>query len=77
MNLADVAPFRAMGLSALAWRLEAQGRSVIHMEFGQPATGAPPRALAEAHARLDSESGGYWLSAPQVRMMRSGSIARP
>lgn len=64
MNRADVAPFQAMGLSALAWRLEAQGRSVIHMEFGQPATGAPPRAIAEAHARLDSEAGGYWLSVP-------------
>jgi aspartate/methionine/tyrosine aminotransferase len=64
MNPADVAPFRAMGLSALAHALEAQGRSVIHMEFGQPSTGAPPRAIAEAHARLDNEAGGYWLSAP-------------
>jgi aspartate/methionine/tyrosine aminotransferase len=64
MNPADVAPFQAMGLSALAHRLEAQGRSVIHMEFGQPSTGAPPRAIAEAHARLESEAGGYWLSAP-------------
>jgi aspartate/methionine/tyrosine aminotransferase len=53
-----------MGLSARAHRLEAEGRSIIHMEFGQPATGAPPRAIAEAHARLDSEAGGYWLSAP-------------
>jgi aspartate/methionine/tyrosine aminotransferase len=64
MNPAAVAPFRAMGLSALAHRLQAEGRSVIHMEFGQPSTGAPPRAIAEAHARLDSETGGYWLSAP-------------
>ena len=34
------------------------------MEFGQPSTGAPPRAIAAAHARLDSESGGYWNSVP-------------
>lgn len=64
MNPADVAPFQAMGLSAQAYRLQEQGRSVIHMEFGQPSTGAPPRAIAAAHARLDSESGGYWHSAP-------------
>ena len=32
------------------------------MEFGQPSTGAPPRAIAAAHARLDSEPGGYWES---------------
>lgn len=64
MNPANVAPFRAMGLSALAHRLQDAGRSVIHMEFGQPSTGAPPAAIAAAHQRLDSEAGGYWQSAP-------------
>ncbi|MFZ4689994.1 MAG: pyridoxal phosphate-dependent aminotransferase [Polymorphobacter sp.] len=64
MNPADVEPFRAMGLSVLAHRLKAAGRSIIHMEFGQPSTGAPPAAIAAAHARLDSETGGYWTSAP-------------
>ncbi len=62
MNPAAVAPFHAMGLSRLAHQLESEGRSVIHMEFGQPSTGAPPRAIAAAHARLDSEAGGYWES---------------
>jgi aspartate/methionine/tyrosine aminotransferase len=51
-----------MALSRLAHQLEAEGRPVIHMEFGQPSTGAPPRAIAAAHARLDSEPGGYWES---------------
>jgi aspartate/methionine/tyrosine aminotransferase len=64
MNPADVAPFHAIGLSAVAGEMAAAGRSVIRMEFGQPSTGAPPRAIAAAHARLDSESGGYWNSVP-------------
>lgn len=62
MNPADVEPFHAIGISRLAHQLAAQGRSIIHMEFGQPSTGAPPAAIAAAHARLDSESGGYWES---------------
>ena len=62
MNPADVEPFHAMALSRAAHHLEASGRPVFHMEFGQPSTGAPPRAIAAAHARLDSEPGGYWES---------------
>jgi aspartate/methionine/tyrosine aminotransferase len=62
MNPAAVEPFHAMALSRAAHRLEAAGRPVFHMEFGQPSTGAPPRAIAAAHVRLDSEPGGYWES---------------
>ena len=62
MNPAAVQPFHAMAISRRAYTLENAGRSVIHMEFGQPSTGAPPRAIAAAHARLDSEAGGYWES---------------
>jgi aspartate/methionine/tyrosine aminotransferase len=62
MNPADVEPFHAMALSRAAHRIEASGRPVFHMEFGQPSTGAPPRAIAAAHSRLDSEPGGYWES---------------
>jgi aspartate/methionine/tyrosine aminotransferase len=62
MNPAGVEPFHAMALSRAAHRIEAEGRPVFHMEFGQPSTGAPPRAIAAAHARLDSEPGGYWES---------------
>jgi aspartate/methionine/tyrosine aminotransferase len=62
MNPAAVQPFHAMAISRRAHELESAGRSVIHMEFGQPSTGAPPRAIAAAHHRLDSEAGGYWES---------------
>ena len=60
----EVMPFQAIGLSRLAHRLKAQGRSIIHMEFGQPSTGAPRAAVAEAHRVLDADAMGYWESAP-------------
>ena len=53
-----------MAIGRLAHALAAQGRSVIHMEYGQPSTGAPAAAIAEAHRILDSEAMGYWESAP-------------
>ncbi len=56
-------PFHAITISRMAHALKAQGRSVIHMEFGQPSTGAPRAALAAAHAVLDREPMGYWESA--------------
>ena len=59
-----VEPFRAIGLSRIAHELKGQGRSIIHMEFGQPSTGAPPAAIAVAHEVLDSDGMGYWESAP-------------
>lgn len=64
MTPAAIEPFRAIVISRLAHALKAEGRSVIHMEFGQPSTGAPPRALAEAHRVLDADGMGYWESAP-------------
>jgi hypothetical protein len=61
---AQLEPFHAIAISKLAHALKAQGRSIIHMEFGQPSTGAPKPAIAKAHAVLDAESMGYWESAP-------------
>jgi len=59
---ATIEPFRAITISRLAHALKAGGRSVIHMEFGQPSTGAPPAAIAEAHRVLDVDGMGYWES---------------
>ena len=61
---AQVDPFHAISISGLAQRLKAEGRSVIHMEFGQPSTGAPARAIAAAHQVLDTDAMGYWSSLP-------------
>ena len=61
---AAIEPFKTMFVSQLAHRMVAVGRDVIHMEFGQPSTGAPPRAIAEAHRVLDADAMGYWESQP-------------
>jgi len=61
---AAVDPFHAIAISRVAHRLKAEGRSVIHMEFGQPSTGAPPGAIARAHFVLDHDGMGYWESMP-------------
>lgn len=53
-------PFHAIAISRRAHELKQQGRSVIHMEFGQPSTGAPAAAIARAHQVLDSDPMGYW-----------------
>ena len=62
----SIEPFHAIEINRLAHALKAQGRSVIHMEYGQPSTGAPKAAIAAAHTVLDSEPGGYWTSTPLV-----------
>ncbi len=62
----DVQPFRAIAISARAYALQAEGRSIIHMEFGQPSTGAPPSSIASAHRVLDKDPMGYWES-PALR----------
>jgi len=61
---AKIDPFHAIAISRAAHRLAAEGRSVIHMEFGQPSTGAPAAAIAEAHLVLDRDGLGYWESVP-------------
>jgi aspartate/methionine/tyrosine aminotransferase len=59
---AEIDPFHAIAISSLAHRLKAEGRSIIHMEFGQPSTGAPAAAIALAHQVLDTDGMGYWES---------------
>ncbi len=63
---AQIDPFHAIAISRLAHELKAQGRSIIHMEFGQPSTGAPKAAIAAAHHVLDTDGMGYWES-PALR----------
>ena len=51
-----------MAVSRIAHDLAEAGADVIHMEFGQPSTGAPAAAIAAAHRVLDTEPMGYWES---------------
>jgi aspartate/methionine/tyrosine aminotransferase len=57
---AAIDPFHAIAISRRAYQLQEQGARVIHMEFGQPSTGAPAAAIARAHQVLDSDAMGYW-----------------
>ena len=67
----DIEPFHAIAISTLAHALQAEGRSVVHMEFGQPSTGAPRGALEVAHRVLDTDPMGYWESIPlKMRLAR-------
>ncbi len=72
MKLADrahVDPFIVMDVLREANRLESEGRSIIHMEVGQPATPAPETARAALRARLDDHALGYTegLGLPALR----------
>jgi aspartate/methionine/tyrosine aminotransferase len=67
----DIQPFLTLEVSRAAYRMAEDGHSVIHMEFGQPSTGAPKAAIAVAHQVLDSDPMGYWESAPlKARLSR-------
>ena len=55
----NVPPFIVMDVVAAAAHLEAQGRRIIHMEVGQPAAGAPTRAIAAARDALGGARLGY------------------
>lgn len=60
----DISPFQAIAISRRAHEMKAEGRRILHMEFGQPSTGAPGGAIAAAHAVLDKDAMGYWESPP-------------
>ena len=65
----DVPPFMVMDVMAAAARIEAAGGHVVHMEVGQPATGAPKTAIAAAHAALEAGRIDYTsaLGIPSLR----------
>lgn len=59
---ATIDAFHTIDISRHAIALRSAGRSIIHMEFGQPSTGAPQAAIDVAHRILDSDPLGYWES---------------
>ena len=54
-----VPPFMVMDVMAAAARLEAQGRTIVHMEVGQPAAGAPASAITAVRSALGNGPHGY------------------
>ena len=65
----DVAPFIVMDVMERARAMEAAGRSVIHMEVGQPGTPAPSGARAALAAAMEAGPLGYTvaLGLPELR----------
>ncbi len=65
----DVDPFIVMDVMEEARRLEAAGRSIIHMEVGQPGTPAPALARAGLAQAMEAGPLGYTvaLGLPELR----------
>jgi aspartate/methionine/tyrosine aminotransferase len=59
---ADLAPFHAISIGNLAFKLASEGRSVIHMEYGMPSARPPKAAENAAKAMIDQGVPGYWES---------------
>jgi aspartate/methionine/tyrosine aminotransferase len=58
----EIASFMVMDVMAAAARREAEGKTVIHLEVGQPGTPAPTTAREAAKRAIDSGSLGYTLA---------------
>jgi aspartate/methionine/tyrosine aminotransferase len=58
----QVDAFIVMDMVAEAQGLEAAGQHIIHMEVGQPGTGAPKAALQALARNLDSDAMGYTVA---------------
>lgn len=66
----DVDPFIVMDVMEAARAAEAAGRHIIHMEVGQPGTGAPQAAIRALEAAMNEGPLGYTvaLGLPALRM---------
>jgi aspartate/methionine/tyrosine aminotransferase len=73
-RVADIEPFHVMEVQTAARALEAQGRSVIHMEIGEPDFPTPQPVL-DAAQRAIADGGIYYTSALGLPALRE-AIAR-
>lgn len=58
----EVDPFIVMDVMEAARQAEAEGRHIIHMEVGQPGTGAPRAATRALADMLDRDAMGYTVA---------------
>lgn len=68
-RMTDIGPFQVMDLLARARALEAQGRSIIHMEIGEPDFTSPAPIMAAAQQALQDKLTHYTpaLGLPELR----------
>jgi aspartate/methionine/tyrosine aminotransferase len=57
--MAEIEPFHVMEIGRRAAELEAAGRSIVHLEIGQPDFAAPQPVIDAAVAAIRSEPMGY------------------
>src|SRR2546429_9225333 len=69
-----IQPFRVVDVMEAAWAAERAGRSIVHLEVGEPDFGTPPpvveaasKAIADGRARYTSS-----LGLPELRGAISG-----
>jgi len=67
----QIEPFRVMQLLERAKKLEAQGKSIIHMEVGEPDFTTPEPVLAAAHVRLETGENFYTPSTGLPELQRA------
>jgi len=77
-RMADIAPFHVMDLMARAKALEAQGRSIIHMEVGEPDFPTPEPIVAAAQRFISGGQVFYTnaLGLPALREAIAGHYAQ-
>ncbi len=73
-RLSSIAPFHAMALLARARELEAKGRSIVHMEIGEPDF-ATPRPVVEAGIRALQQGKTHYTPAVGLRELREAIAA--
>jgi aspartate/methionine/tyrosine aminotransferase len=73
-RVAEIAPFHVMEVQTAARALEAAGRSVVHMEIGEPDFPTPAPVITAAQ-RAIADGGIFYTSALGVQALRE-AIAR-
>ena len=58
-HLDSIGSFLAMEIFSRALQLEAQGREIIHLEFGEPDFSPPPEAAEAARESMEKKPAGY------------------
>jgi len=76
-RMAAIQPFHVMALLERARRLEAEGRSIVHMEIGEPDFPSPREVIAAGISALQAKRTHYTASGglPELRAAIAGSYA--
>ena len=73
-RVAEIAPFHVMEVQTAARALEAAGRSIVHMEIGEPDFPTPAPVIAAAQ-RAIAAGGIYYTSALGLPELRAAIAA--